>query len=122
MVLNKGGKAVGDFGPPLRKNGYPGEREFTLSEFLSSASGIIEGKVFTRRDVIKYIANIRGGVHLSQKRKKAERELIKRLGKIEKKIQVYQTDGLLVELVAIGQALGTSQDAQEFIQHVESIV
>ena len=118
MLLNKGTKPLGDLGPPLSKDGYPGEREFTLSEFLSSMSGSVEGRTFNRREVIKYIANVKGGVHLSPKQRKAEAKLVARLGKIERNMTVHTTDGLLVELVAIGQATGKSDNAKEFIQIV----
>jgi hypothetical protein len=75
MLVNKGGTPIGNFSPPLRADGYPGEKEFTLSEFLASPSGIVEGRVFSRRDVIRYIANVKGGVHLSAKQRKAEERL-----------------------------------------------
>jgi hypothetical protein len=116
--LNKGGAPIGTLPPPLRAGGYPGEKEFPLSEFLASPSGIIEGRTFNRRDVIKYIANVKGGIHLGAKQRKVEEKLIARLGKIEKQITVHTTDGLLVEIVAIGQALGKSEDARSFAEHV----
>jgi hypothetical protein len=118
-LLNKGSKPIGGSPPPaIRENGYPFERFFTLSEYLSSPSGVVEGRSFNRREVIKYIANIKGGVHLSAQQRKQEEKLIARLGKIEKKIMVHNTDGLLVEAVAIAQALGTSDDAKKFINKV----
>jgi hypothetical protein len=120
MLMNKGSKAIGNLTPPLRENGYPGEREFALSEYLSSLSGAVDGKTFTRREVIKYIANVKGGVHLSPKERKAEKKLVARLGKIEKKMMVHTTDGLLVELVAIGQAIGGSDDARKIIEYVQN--
>lgn len=121
MILNKGSKPVGSLGPPLSKDGYPGEREFTLSEYLSSSSGMVEGRAFSRREVIKYIANVRGGVHLGASEKKAERKLVARLGKIEKKLSIYTTDGLLVEIVAIAQAVARASDTQEFINVARGI-
>jgi len=118
-VVNKGNKPIGGSPPPaIRENGYPFERFFTLSEYLSSPSGVVEGRSFNRREVIKYIANVKGGVHLSAQQRKQEEKLIARLGKIEKKIMVHNTDGLLVEAVAIAQALGTSDDAKKFINKV----
>jgi len=65
--------------------------------------------------VIKYIANIKGGVHLSQKLRKGEKKLVARIGKMEKRISIHNTDGLLVEIVAIAYAIGNSPDALEFI-------
>lgn len=104
--------------PPLRSGGYLGEREFMLSEFLASPAGVVDGRPFTRREVVKYIANAKGGVHLGGKERDAEKKLIARLKKIEKKISVQTTDGLLVELVAIGQAVGKSADAEVLVHHV----
>ncbi len=122
LMVNEGSSSIGEqLGPPLRENGYPGDREFSISEYLSSLSGVVDGKSFNRREVIKYIANVKGGVHLSAKERKAEKKLVVRLGKIEKKIMVHTTDGLMIELVAIGQAVGNSQDAQNFIKHVRAI-
>jgi hypothetical protein len=72
----------------------------------------------TRSGHCLYIANVKGGVHLSAKQRTAEEKLVARLGKIEKKITVHTTDGLLVEIVAIGQALGKSEDAHSFTEHV----
>ena len=121
MVMNKGSKPVGSLGPPLSTDGYPGEREFSLSEFLQSPSGVVEGRVFTRREVIKYISNVKGGVHLGKTEKKAEKKLVARLAKIEKKISVHYTDGLLVETLAIGQALARAKDTEHFINVAKGI-
>ncbi|MGE0466904.1 MAG: hypothetical protein AB7P44_10725 [Steroidobacteraceae bacterium] len=118
-VLARGANSIRPaFTPPLTPDGYPGEAVFTLSRFLSSMSGVTDGRTFTRREVIKYIANVKGGVHLSAQQRKAERKLIERLGKIEKKITVHTSDGLIVELVAIGQALARSSDALAYVERV----
>lgn len=116
MLMHAGSKPLGSApAKPIREDGYPFERTFTLSEYLSSSSGIVEGQTFNRREVIKYIANVKGGVHLSAKQRKAEEKLIARLGKIEKKVRIHMSDGLLVEAVAIGQALGSSEDARAYM-------
>lgn len=122
MMLNKGNKLIGGTPPPsIRDDGYPFERMFTLSEYLSSMAGVVDGRTFNRREVIKYLANVKGGVHLSAQQRKAEEKLIARLGKIEKKMMVHHTDGLLVEAVACAQSLGSSADAKAFIQSVRSL-
>lgn len=115
MLLNKGTKPVGNLGPPLTENGYPGEQLFSVSEFLSSRSGIVDGRTFTRREVIKYISNVKGGVHLGRTEKKAEKKLVARLGKIEKKLLIHNTDALLVEILAIAQALARADDTDKFV-------
>jgi len=122
MLLNKGSTPIGDNPPPpIRQDGYPFERMFTLSEYLSSNAGVVEGQTFNRREVIKYLANVKGGVHLSAQQRKTEKKLIARLGKIEKKVLIHNTDGLLVEAVAIAQALGASQNAKAYIAYVQAL-
>jgi hypothetical protein len=61
-------------------------------------------------------------VHLSAKERKVEEKLIARLGKIEKMMIINTTDGLLVELEAIGQALGRSDDTRSFVDHVKKML
>ena len=119
--INKSSQAIGSASPPMRPNGYPGERLFTLSEFLEGTSGIADRLHVNRREVIKYVANVKGGVHLGQKTKSAERELIKKLAKFERVMNVHATDGILVEIVSIAQAVGTSEDAAKLCAAIEAI-
>ena len=66
MALHKGSSPLGTVPPPaIRPDGYPFERVFSLSEYLKSTSGIVGGRPFNRREVIKYFANVKGGVHLT---------------------------------------------------------
>jgi hypothetical protein len=101
---------------PLSAAGYPGEREYMLSEYVSSPSGYVAGAgVFTRRDVIKYIANVRDGVHASSEKPRREEEaLVARIGEMDKRVNFMMSDGMLFELVAIAQAIGRSADAKDF--------
>ena len=64
MLVNKGDSAIGSSPPPpIREDGYPFERTFTLTEYLASHSGVAEGRPFNRREVIKYLANVKGGAY-----------------------------------------------------------
>ena len=122
MLFHQGDRPIGNPPPqPIRDNGYPFERLFSLFEYLKSPSGVVEGRPFNRREVIKYIANVKGGVHLSPMQRKEEEKLIARLGKAEKKMSIQMSDGLLVEAVAIGQALGNSEDAKTYRQYVAKV-
>jgi hypothetical protein len=121
FCIHPGSKPMGRPPPePVRKDGYPFEQVFTLSQYLKSTSGVVDGRSFTRRDVIKYIANVKGGVHLSSQERKKEKMLIERLGKAEKRLTFHNTDGLLVEAVAIAQSLGQSADAKSFVAEVRT--
>lgn len=122
MLLTDRSEPIGNQPPePIRDNGYPFERKFYINDFLSSLSGVVDGREFNRRDVIKYIANVKGGVHINAKPRKEEEKLISRVGKIEKKIMMHNADGLLIEILAIGQAVGKSDDAVHFIKRVYDI-
>jgi len=101
---------------------YPGERTYYLSEYLSSSSGIANSKHITRKDVIKYIANVLGGVHINPKQRKQEAKLVARVEKFHKKIQLQKSDGLLIELTAIAQAIGQSADCSKLIAKIRSVV
>lgn len=118
MVLKGSQPSTRNFNPPTTPDSYPGEQRFPLSRFLSSTAGIVEGRPFTRRDVIKYIAYIKGGVHLGGKPRKAEQKLIDRMRKMERRIIVHQTDGLLIELVAVAQAIARSTDLEVFLSRL----
>jgi hypothetical protein len=107
-------------GSKRKSSAQPIKREFGLMKFVQSPAGINKGKVFTRSDVIKYIANVKGGVHLSGKQRQKEKDLIKRMSKVEGRVTAAKTDGLLIELVAIAQAVGRSPDAQELIEYARS--
>lgn len=115
--INMGRNAVGTATPAIRTDGYPGEREFYLTEYIESLSGIAEGIYVNRRDVIKYVANVKGGVHLSSKRRTEEKKLIKKMEKFEKRITGLSTDGILIEIVSIAQAIGMSDDSKKLINY-----
>lgn len=101
---------------------YPGEKTFYLSDYLSSSSGISNSKHITRKDVIKYIANVMGGVHINPKQRKEEQKLIARVEKFHKKIQLQQSDALLIELTAIAQAVGNSTDCSKLIIKIRTLL
>lgn len=102
----------------IREDGFPGERVYGINEYTASHSSYAFGKWISRSDVIKYIANVKGGVHLTPSQRKRESELIARVDKIEKRINAMGTDGLLLEIVAIAQAIGRSDDAKKFIARI----
>lgn len=112
---------MGKPAPSIRKDGYPGEREFYITEYMESLSGIAEGIHVNRREMIQYVANVKGGVHLSSKRGASEKKLIKKMKEFEKKIMAHRTDGILVEIVSIAQAIGMSDDARKLIEHANGI-
>ena len=72
----------------------------------------------SRADVIKYIANVKGGVHLSQSEGEREAELIRKVEGTAETFSFNKIDGLHGELVAIAQAVGQSEDANRYVQKI----
>ena len=107
--------------PSLRKDGYPGERSYALTEFVESTSGVANRLHVSRREIIKYVANVKGGVHLGPRARSDEKDLIRKVEKFEKRIVVNTTDGILVETVAIAQAVATSDDTKRFLDRSNGI-
>jgi len=90
---------------PIRENGYPFERVFTLTDFLDSTSGVITGGGFKRvRDSKIYCQRPKECPPELSPRKQGERANKIRLGKAEKESMVHKLMAVLVEAVAIGQA------------------
>lgn len=106
---------------PKPTDTYPAENEFTIQDFVASYSGYIKKSTFTRKEVIKYVANVKGGVHLSAGQRKEEKKLVSRLARFEKAFKIAHTDPMLVEIVAIGQALGRSEDAHVYIRKAKEL-
>lgn len=115
---------TGAMSPEERKANY--EREKTsigqnypvkLSLFMKQISFIINGVKINREEVIKYIANKRGGAHFDSSRKidrtGSKGELEKKytlLDNIHMSTSVADKNAVYYELLSIGQRLITSHD------------
>ena len=96
---------------------------FSLNQYLESTCAVVSGATIKRREVIKYIANVKGGVHLGlgAKSKKTERELVARLSKLENRIMHHNIDGLFFEVLSIGQSIGNSPDCLELAKTIKGM-
>lgn len=114
MCINKGGTA------PEMQDGFL-ERELGLSNYDSSTCAIIRGKTITRSELIKYMANVKGGVHLGSSRaRKKEQEVIKKVEKLEGRFNAFNSDGLFFETLSIGQSIAKSPDVIKLVQEFRS--
>jgi hypothetical protein len=97
-------------------------RPWAMSEFMESVSAIVDGSVVKRREVIKYFANVEGGVHLerSSRVRRKEEEQVRRIRALEGRIKVHFADGLYFELLSIGQAVGQAPDLVRLSDHIRS--
>jgi len=107
-----------ELSPALSAGGFPGEFEYRLSAYLASPSAVVGRQTISRREVIKYVANVKGGVHLGARARRAELKLVARVAALERRFDVEGTDGLLLEILAIGQAIGRSADAGRLVSSV----
>ena len=89
-------------------------RKYKLNEFLDSTSCIIEGKKISRREIIQYVTNKKGGVHIDFKR---NRQIDKKFKLIDESYSLAMVDKnyIYYELLSIGQLLANSDDAKLFV-------
>lgn len=90
------------------------ERSWFLSEYLNAPGFVRRGETLSRRQVIKHMANDMGGVHLEKNTASNVRDL---LVEAESKLFIKSKSGTLrsfyIEVLAIGQAVGRSDDLQK---------
>lgn len=96
------------------------ETSLSLSQYLKSTCAIIDGILITRRELIRYMANIKGGVHLrlSRRTRKREQEIVNKIKPLEGRIHAFRLDGLFFELLSIGQSVGGSPDTQSLMRQI----
>jgi hypothetical protein len=87
------------------------ERSWFVSEYLDAAGFVRRGETLSRREVIKHMANDMGGVHLEKNTASIVRHL---LVEAEHKLFIEAKNGTIrsfyIEVLAIGQAVGRSDD------------
>lgn len=108
----------------LPSNINPQEYKFRLKEFIAATSIYVEHTRISRQDLIQYVANKLGGVHLdfSRKNKLAKKHQILDRNIDRLKIQVEGYPPLIgkntvyFELLSIGQLLARSTDIKRFLE------
>ncbi len=93
--------------------GRPADRESTLSNWLSSPTMTIGGVAVTRRDVVKFVANKLGGVHLDSRRDSAKEPGYVALDEAQASVRISDLDAVYAELAAIAQQLLASPQVEE---------
>ena len=106
-------------GPEIPAGGPPIPVALRVSNYLEGSCAIVNGSAINRREVIKYMANTRGGVHLGNGRRKSrEEKIIQRVSKLENQFNLASMDALFFELLSIGQAVGNSPDIVVLIDKI----
>lgn len=87
-------------------------REWKLRDYVDSAGAIRRGKIISRRDVIQFFCKDAGGVHVDDlfatKRNRTEPQML--AAELNGKVHADWRNGLVYELLSIGNALGHSAD------------
>jgi hypothetical protein len=82
-----------------------------MSNWLASTCMRVGSVSVTRRDVIQFVANKLGGVHLDSKREAAHPGY-RALDQARQALQLGDLDAVYAELAAIGQQLANSPEVQ----------
>jgi hypothetical protein len=107
---------------------------FPLNEYLDSCGLFLKGKRILRQQVIKYVANKKGGVHLDSTRKKEE-EAYKLLDEaiegrsfsfsamhpVSQEV-IDQKNAVYAELLSIAQNVTESPDVKKLIEKSEDVL
>jgi hypothetical protein len=89
-------------------------KSWPLSNYLSAAGAVRTGQVISRREIVIYFANVGGGVHLGP-RKPGKQQTHALIDELRNKVGTDIMDGLFFELLAIGQAIGRSEDLKKLV-------
>jgi hypothetical protein len=85
------------------------EKQWRIADYLGAVAVITPERQFTRQQVIEYFAHYAGGAHLERvvaDSKRSKRQVHESLHRAVEKMEVFGRDGLLFELLSIGQAIG----------------
>jgi len=99
---------------------FGSDRVFGLSQFLRSTCLVHDGVRITRRELIQYVANKCGGVHIDFSRdpsKELERKFLK-LDSIRDHGEVAGRSAIYYELLSVGQAVAEAEDTRQFLEDV----
>jgi hypothetical protein len=106
--------------------------KFSLSEYKDSCAAHVAGRKISRRQLVQYIANKKGGAHLDHKRKKDEEAYSALDSALANPIifggrpaqsgqpAVPGKNAIYLELLSIGQFLIQSPDTKRFMEAAEA--
>ncbi|MFC1928380.1 hypothetical protein ACFLXK_02095 [Chloroflexota bacterium] len=106
--------------------GKPVKKPLFLSDFLTSTCIIVNGTEISRHDLILYVANTLGGIHLEWDREFGKQPSMKVI--FESLDTHYKTgvtankESIYYELLSIGQSLANSRDISRLIKHIKQII
>jgi hypothetical protein len=96
-----------------------------IADFMQSCAVYVKGRKVSRKQLVQYVANKKGGAHLDGSRKNDE-EAYSALDNVTDAVQVKGDEKLspkntiYLELLSIGQNLTQSPDIQRFMEAAEA--
>ena len=96
-------------------------RKYMLKDFMESVACVIDGKKISRRDIIQYVTNKKGGVHIDFKRNRPLDKKFKLIDRSYSRFYIYDKNYVYYELLSIGQTIAHSEDAKLFIDKASSL-
>jgi hypothetical protein len=104
------------------------EYQFSLSDYKESCAVYIHGQKVSRRQVVQYVANKKGGAHLDNVRKKDEQVYTALDAAIESGLWFGgdadhgSKNAVYLEMISIGQSLTNSPDILRFMEFAPSVL
>src|SRR5262249_47815990 len=97
------------------------EYPFSLSDYKESCAIYMRGQKVSRRQLVQYVANKKGGAHLDNTRKKDEAAYAALDAAVESGFSFGPTgkNAVYLELLAIGQNLTNSPDIKRFMNNAQ---
>jgi hypothetical protein len=87
-------------------------REWPLSNYLDAPGAIRRGELIARRDILQFFCKLAGSVHLDRVLASSRKRpwSFGHIEELEGRVQADRRDGLMFEILSIGQAIGQSDD------------
>lgn len=88
------------------------EREWPLSNYLDAPGAIRRGAFISRRDILQFFCKLAGSVHLDRVLTSSRKRpwSFDHIEELEGRVRADRRDGLLFEVLSMGQAMGRSDD------------
>ena len=91
----------------------------SIERYMKAPGAFMDGRPISRRSILTYFAHFNGGVHLDRAKFKPEDEATYRLHQaLDGRVDIFGIDGLHSELLAMGQAIGSSPDLIQLAEEI----
>jgi hypothetical protein len=110
------------------------EYPFSVSEYKDSCAVYVGGQKISRKQLVQYVANKKGGAHLDNSRKKDEQAYSALDAALKTslvfgarhgadgKLDLPGKNAVYLELLSIGQYLTSSPDSKRFVESAQSLL